>query len=386
MHFRDPGLTHKADILSESRAAAAGGVTGIMDMPNTLPQTTTLEALDAKLNLLDERCIVNHSCYFGATNNNYGDFARLDRSRVCGIKLFMGSSTGNMLVDRMESLRAIFGSTDLLIAVHCEDPAIIRRNMEKYKAQYADEDDVPVSKHPNIRSSAACYASSSLAVKLARETGARLHVLHLSTARELNLLEAGPVSGKKITGEACVAHLLFSQTDYRTLGTLIKCNPAVKTKADRDALRRAVNEDVIDVIATDHAPHLITEKKGGALKAVSGMPMIQFSLVSMLQLVDEGIFTIEKVVEKMCHAPAQLYGICERGFIREGWKADLVLVRPDTPWTLEKSLIQSKCGWSPLEGRTFEWRVERTFVNGHTVYDGHAVDESYRGEELRFDR
>ena len=289
VHFRDPGLTHKADILSESRAAAAGGVTSIMDMPNTLPQTTTLEALDAKLNLLDERCIVNHSAYFGATNNNYGDFARLDRSRVCGIKLFMGSSTGNMLVDRMESLRAIFGSTDLLIAVHCEDPATIRRNMEKYKAQYADEDDVPVSKHPNIRSSAACYASSSLAVKLARETGARLHVLHLSTARELNLLEAGPVSGKKITGEACVAHLLFSQTDYRTLGTLIKCNPAVKTKADRDALRRAVNDDVIDVIATDHAPHLITEKKGGALKAVSGMPMVQFSLVSMLQLVNEGI-------------------------------------------------------------------------------------------------
>ena len=259
VHFRDPGLTHKADILSESRAAAAGGVTSIMDMPNTLPQTTTLEALDAKLNLLDERCIVNHSAYFGATNNNYGDFARLDRSRVCGIKLFMGSSTGNMLVDRMESLRAIFGSTDLLIAVHCEDPAIIRKNTEKYKA------------------------SSSLAVKLARETGARLHVLHLSTARELNLLEAGPVSGKKITGEACVAHLLFSQADYRTLGTLIKCNPAVKTKADRDALRRAVNDDVIDVIATDHAPHLITEKKGGALKAVSGMPMVQFSLVSMLR-------------------------------------------------------------------------------------------------------
>ena len=384
VHFRDPGLTHKADIGSESRAAAAGGVTSVMDMPNTLPQTTTLEALEAKMDLMNERCVVNHSCYFGATNDNYADFARLDPSRVCGIKLFMGSSTGNMLVDRMESLRAIFGSTNLLIAAHCEDTAIIRRNTEKYKAAYADEDDVPVGKHPHIRSSAACYASSSLAVKLARETGARLHVLHLSTARELSLLDAGPVSGKRITGEACVAHLLFSQADYRTLGTLIKCNPAVKTKADRDALRQAVNDDVIDVIATDHAPHLITEKKGGALKAVSGMPMIQFSLVSMLQLVDEGIFTIEKVVEKMCHAPARLYGIRERGFIREGWKADLVLVRPDTPWTLEKSLIQSKCGWSPLEGHTFDWRVERTFVNGHTVYDGHQVDGSYRGEELRF--
>ena len=384
VHFRDPGLTHKADILSESRAAAAGGVTSIMDMPNTLPQTTTLEALEAKMDLLNERCIVNHSAYFGATNDNYGDFARLDPSRVCGIKLFMGSSTGNMLVSRMESLRAIFGSTDMLIAAHCEDFALIRRNMEKYKAQYADEDDVPVSKHPYIRSAAACFASSSLAVSLAKKAGARLHVLHLSTARELSLLDAGPVTSKRITGEACVAHLLFSQADYRTLGTLIKCNPAVKTRADRDALRQAVNRNVIDVIATDHAPHLITEKKGGAVKAVSGMPMVQFSLVSMLQLVDENIFTIEKVVEKMCHAPALLYRIRERGFIREGWKADLVLVRPAAPWTVEKSLIRSKCGWSPLEGRTLNWRVERTFVNGRTAYDGHTVDDSCRGEELRF--
>lgn len=387
VHFRDPGLTHKADILSESRAAAAGGVTSIMDMPNTVPQTTSLEALDAKLALLDERCIVNHSAYFGATNSNYTDFARLDRQHVCGIKLFMGSSTGNMLVDRMESLRAIFGSTDLLIAVHCEDPAIIRKNMEKYKAQFADEDDVPVSKHPHIRSAAACYASSSLAVKLARETGARLHVLHLSTARELKLLQAGPVEQKRITGEACVAHLLFSQADYRTLGTLIKCNPAVKTLADRDALRRAITEDVIDVIATDHAPHLITDKKGGAIKAASGMPMIQFSLVSMLQLVNEGVFTIEQVVQKMCHAPALLYHICNRGFIREGYRADLVLVHPHSPWTLDKECILSKCGWSPLEGRTFDWRVERTLVNGHTVYNGHHIaDDSYRGESLCFDR
>lgn len=386
VHFRDPGLTHKADILSESRAAAAGGVTSIMDMPNTVPQTTSLEALDAKLALLDERCIVNHSAYFGATNSNYTDFARLDRQHVCGIKLFMGSSTGNMLVDRMESLRAIFGSTDLLIAVHCEDPATIRQNMEKYKAQYADEDDVPVGKHPNIRSAAACYASSSLAVKLARETGARLHVLHLSTARELKLLQAGPVEQKRITGEACVAHLLFSQADYRTLGTLIKCNPAVKTRADRDALRQAVATDVIDVIATDHAPHLITDKKGGATKAASGMPMVQFSLVSMLQLVSEGIFTIEQVVQKMCHAPAQLYNICGRGFIREGYRADLVLVRPQSPWTLGKEQIFSKCGWSPLEGRTFDWHIERTLVNGRTVYDGHAVDDTYRGEALCFNR
>ena len=385
VHFRDPGLTHKADILSESRAAAAGGVTGIMDMPNTNPLTTTLDALAAKQELLAERCIVNHSCYFGATNTNYTDFAKLDRTRVCGIKLFMGSSTGNMLVDRAESLRAIFGGTDMLIAAHCEDSVVIRRNMEKYKELYAEEDDVPVNRHPDIRSAAACYASSHLAVQLAEEAGARLHLLHISTARELKLLHAGRVQEKRITGEACVAHLLFTRADYRTLDTLIKCNPAIKGKADREALRQAVNGDVIDVIATDHAPHLITEKKGGALKAMSGMPMIQFSLVSMLQLVDEGVFSIEKVVEKMCHAPALLYRIRGRGFIREGYQADLVLVRPQSAWTLDKTLVQSKCGWSPLEGRSFDWKVERTFINGHTVFEDGHVDESYRGDALRFD-
>ena len=386
VHFRDPGLTYKADILSESRAAAAGGVTSIMDMPNTVPQTTTLEALEQKFSLLDKQCMVNHSCYYGATNDNSTDFTRLDKTRVCGVKLFMGSSTGNMLVDRLDSLRNVFGGTDLPIAAHCEDTAIIRKNIEKYQAQYADEEDVPVSKHPNIRSSAACYASSRLAVQLARETGARLHLLHLSTARETGLLGAGPVEGKQITGEACVAHLLFCQTDYRTLGALIKCNPAIKSKTDREALRKAINQDVIDVIATDHAPHLITEKKGGALKAMSGMPMVQFSLVSMLQLASKGIFTLEKVVEKMCHAPARLFAIHGRGFIREGYRADLVLVRPESPWTLDKSLILSKCGWSPLEGHTFDWHVERTIINGHTVYDGHQVDESYRGEALKFER
>ncbi len=384
VHFREPGLTHKADILSESRAAAAGGVTSIMDMPNTIPQTVTTDALDAKLGLLSEKCIVNHSCYFGATDTNYTDFGKLDRNLVCGIKLFMGSSTGDMLVDREESLRKIFGSTDMLIAVHCENPAIIRLNTERYKARYADE--IPVGRHPCIRSRAACYASSHLAVRLAEETGARLHVLHLSTARELGLFGSGPAAGKKITGEACVAHLLFGRSDYRTLGALIKCNPAVKSEADRDALRAAVNGDVIDVIATDHAPHLIAEKQGGALKAASGMPMIQFSLVSMLQLVDEGVFTIEKVVQKMCHAPALLYGVRQRGFIREGYRADLVMVRPACPWTLEKRLVLSKCGWSPLEGRRFGWKVERTFVNGHAVFAGGQVDDSCRGEALRFGR
>ena len=385
VHFRDPGLTYKADILSESRAAAAGGVTSIMDMPNTVPQTTTLEALEQKIALLDERCIVNHSCYYGATNDNSADFARLDKTRVCGVKLFMGSSTGNMLVDRQESLRAVFGGTDLPIAAHCEDTAIIRKNMEKYKAQYADEEDVPVGKHPNIRSSAACYASSRLAVQLAREAGARLHLLHLTTARETGLLEAGPVEGKRITGEACVAHLVFSQADYRTLGTLIKCNPAVKSKADREALRKAVNEDVIDVIATDHAPHLITEKKGGALKAMSGMPMVQFSLVSMLQLVSEGIFTIEKTVEKMCHAPARLYGVVKRGYLRKGYYADIVVVDRNVPFTVRSENILSKCGWSPFEGYTFHNTVKQTFVNGNLVYDQGTVIKDSRGKRLRFD-
>ena len=386
VHFRDPGLTHKADILTESRAAAAGGVTSIMDMPNTVPQTTTLQALEEKRALMEERCIVNHSCYYGATNTNYTDFARLDKTHVCGIKLFMGSSTGNMLVDQANTLQAIFSGTDMPIAAHCESPLLIRKNTEKYQAMYQEEDDIPVDKHPFIRSAEACYASSHLAVEMARKYDARLHLLHLSTARELKLLTPGPVEGKKITGEACIAHLMFEQKNYRTLGALIKCNPAVKRKADRDALREAVRTDLIDVIATDHAPHLLTEKKGGALKALSGMPMVQFSLVCMLQLVNEGVFTIEKVVEKMCHAPARLFQISERGFIREGYYADLVLIRPDMPWIVNHDLVLSKCGWSPLEGTPFDWRVERTFINGHTVYDGHTVDESYRGQELIFSR
>lgn len=386
VHFRDPGLTHKADIFSESRAAAAGGVTSIMDMPNTNPPTTTLEALEQKQALLAEKCIVNYSCYFGATNNNYTLFPRLDKTRVCGIKLFMGSSTGNMLVDRMDSLRHIFGGTDMLIAAHCEDQEIIRRNTEKYKAAYLEEAQIPLNKHPYIRTVQACYASSHLAVQLATEAGARLHVLHISTAKELPLFSHAPLDEhKRITAEACVAHLLFDIRDYKMLGACIKCNPAIKRQADRDALRRAVVEGQIDVIATDHAPHLLTEKSGGAFRAASGMPMVQFSLVSMLQLADKGIFTPELVVEKMCHAPARLFRIDRRGFIREGYHADLVLVRPHTHWQVTRDKIWSKCGWSPLESRTFDWQIEKTFVNGHVIYD-HAtgVDDTCRGEELRF--
>lgn len=385
VHFRDPGLTHKADIFSESRAAAAGGVTSIMDMPNTNPPTVTLDALEQKQQLLAEKCIVNHSCYFGATNDNYDLFPQLDKTRVCGIKLFMGSSTGNMLVDRMDSLRRIFGGTDMLIAAHCEDQDIIRRNTEKYKAEYGEGEQIPVSKHPNIRSTQACYASSKLAVQLATEAGARLHVLHISTAKELPLFSDTPLDEhKKITAEACVAHLLFEQKDYKTLAACIKCNPAIKRKADRDALRQAIATPRIDVIATDHAPHLLTEKAGGALRATSGMPMVQFSLVSMLQLMEEGVLSLETIVEKMCHNPARLFRIEDRGFIREGYCADLVLVRPER-WQLTRESILSKCGWSPLEGRTFDWRVMKTFINGQQVYDHtNGVDDAYRGEALRF--
>ena len=385
VHFRDPGLTHKADILTESRAAAAGGVTSIMDMPNTNPLTVTLDALNAKLDLLNEKCIVNHSCYFGATNNNYTEFDKLDKHRVCGIKLFMGSSTGNMLVDKMNNLLNIFNGTDMLIAAHCEDQETIKNNIEKYKQKYKGADDIPVSAHPSIRSVPACYASSELAVRLAKIAGARLHILHVSTAKELQLFSDEPLANKNITAEACVAHFLFTLTHYNSLGARIKCNPAVKRKTDREALRTAVNSGLIDVIATDHAPHLLSEKEGGALKAMSGMPMIQFSLVSMLELVDEGVFSLETVVQKMCHAPARIYGICQRGYIREGYQADLVLVRPNSPWEVTTDKILSKCGWSPLEGHTFNWKVEKTFANGHLIYNGNTVNDSYRGEELRFD-
>lgn len=384
VHFRDPGLTHKADVESESRAAAAGGVTSVMDMPNTKPQTTTIETWEEKMKMFGEKCRVNYSCYFGATNDNVALFDRLDTHRVCGVKLFMGSSTGNMLVDREDSLNAIFANTELPIAVHCEDQTIIKENSDKALAECGVDGDVPVEMHPEIRSEEACYKSSAMAVELARKHGARLHLLHVSTARELDLLSDAQLDGnKKITAEACVAHLLFTADDYNRLGTRIKCNPAIKSEADRTALRKALKSGKIDVVATDHAPHLLSEKVGGALKAVSGMPMIQFSLISMLALTDENVVSIEDVVEKMCHAPARLYEINQRGYLRPGYKADIAIVS-HTPWTIAQSDIVSKCGWSPLEGAEMKWHVERTFVNGTEVYaDGHVNDEC-RGEALSF--
>ena len=385
VHFREPGLTEKADIDSESRAAAAGGVTSYFDMPNTVPQTTTLEALEEKFALAAQKSHVNYSFFFGATNSNVALFDQLDKQRVPGIKLFMGSSTGNMLVDRRESLEQIFTSARLPIMVHCEDTDIINRNMAEAKQKYGDDPDV--SHHPEIRSVEACYESTRLAVELARKHQARLHIAHLTTARELEFLNSiflHSLTPQKITAEATVSHLYFSDSDYASLGTRIKCNPAIKTEQDRAALRQAVDDGRIAVIGTDHAPHLLSQKEGGCARAASGMPMIQFSLVTMLELVDQGVFSLERLVELMCHNPARLFEVRGRGFLREGYQADVVVVRPHSPWVCTKDVILSKCGWSPMEGHTFQWQVERTLCNGHTVYDGGVVDTDYIGQPVSF--
>lgn len=384
VHFREPGLTDKADIANESRAAAAGGVTSFMDMPNCIPQTVTIEALEDKFERGAKESRVNYSFYFGATNDNCILFHLLDKKRVCGIKLFMGSSTGNMLVDEKESLERIFGETDMLIAAHCEDAARINENIKKYKAQYGD--DPYIIYHPMIRDAEACYASSSRAIELAEKNGARLHILHISTAKELSLFHNDkPLKEKKITAEAVISHLLFYDDLYKSLGPLIKCNPSVKTLDDREAIRQAVIDNVIDVIGTDHAPHLLSDKTGGALGAASGMPMIQFSLPIMLELSQNEVITKEQVIEKMCHAPADLYRVEKRGYIRPGYQADLVLVDPNQSFKIESDIIQSKCAWSPLEGMTMHTKVIRTLVNGHTVYqDGSIIDDKYRGMPLQF--
>ena len=379
VHFREPGLTEKADMESESRAAAAGGVTTYFDMPNTVPQTTTLEALEEKFALAATKSHVNYSFFFGATNDNASLFPQLDIHRIPGIKLFMGSSTGNMLVDRREALECIFSTAPLPIMTHCEDTDIINRNMAEARQRYGD--DPQVTHHPEIRSEEACYESSRLAVELAVKHHARLHIAHLTTAKELDLLSTSP---DNITAEATVAHLYFSDRDYQDLGTRIKCNPAIKTEHDREALREALNDGRIAVIGTDHAPHLLSQKEGGCARAASGMPMIQFSLVTMLELVDQGVLSLERLVELMCHNPARLFEVRQRGFIREGYQADIVIVRPDTGWIVTKDCIQSRCGWSPMEGHMYLWRVERTLCNGHTVYEQGRVDASYVGQSVAF--
>lgn len=381
VHFREPGLTRKADIESESRAAAFGGVTSYFEMPNTNPQTTTLEALEDKFALGAQKSHVNYSFFFGATNDNVDSFDRLDVHRIPGIKLFMGSSTGNMLVDKYESLQQIFVKAKKLglpVMTHCEDTDIINRNMAAYQKKYGEDPDVKF--HPEIRSAEACYESSSLAVKLAKESGAHLHIAHVTTARELEFFG----KDENITGEAVIAHLYFSDEDYADKKAFIKCNPAIKTVNDRKALREALADGRISVVGTDHAPHEWKDKQGGCAKAASGMPMVQFSLVSMLELVDEGVLSIERMVEVMSHHPAKLFQVDKRGFLRPGYQADIVIVRPHTAWTVHKEIIQSKCGWSPMEGHEYQWQVEQTICNGHLIYNKGEFDEAYRGEELTF--
>ncbi|GHT60024.1 dihydroorotase [Bacteroidia bacterium] len=380
VHFREPGLTHKGDIHSESRAAIAGGITSFMDMPNTLPQTVTVEALNDKFDIAAQTSMANYSFMIGGTNNNIDELKKEGAKRAVAVKVFMGASTGNMLVDNPQSLERIFSETDRIIVTHCESEAVIAANKARYMAQYGE--DLDITFHPKIRDVQACFESSSEAVRLAKKYNSRLHIFHLSTEKELSLLESKPLEEKRITAEVCIHHLWFSDEDYAEKGNLIKWNPAVKSRTDRDALRKALIEGKIDIVATDHAPHTMAEKQGSCLKAASGGPMVQHALVAMLELCKQGVFTEELLVEKMAHAPAKLFGIKDRGFIREGYYADLVLVNPNQSWTVGKENILYKCGWSPLEGATFSHRVEKTFVNGRLVYDGGVFDEGFRGKEL----
>lgn len=382
VHFRDPGMTEKADFYTESRAAVAGGVTSVMDMPNTNPATISLASWNEKMAMIGEKSLVNYSCYLGATNNNLDDVLAADPTSVCGIKLFIGSSTGNLLVDSNDAMAAIFSKVKALVAVHAEDNAIIANNVAKFKEQYGD--DLPVSLHPQIRSHEACYKSTSWSVDMARKYGTRLHVMHISTEHELALFEDKPLADKLITAETCPQYLVFDAADFETLGARIKCNPAIKNEADKKALLKAVSSNKIDVIGTDHAPHLLSQKEGNALTAVSGMPGIQYSLELMLSLAKQGVLSVEQVVEKMCHNPARLYRMEKRGFIRKGYKADLVVVRRSIPTNVTASDVLSKCGWSPYEGMTLPVSVAYTFVNGRPVYANGIVDETIKGEALRF--
>jgi len=385
VHFREPGLTHKGDIASESRAAVAGGVTSFMEMPNTLPQTLTIELLEKKFKRASEVSPANYSFYMGASNDNLAELKRADPTITCGIKVFMGSSTGDMLVDDPEALARIFSLKNILIATHCEDEQIIRHNAELYRARFGE--DVPVRYHPSIRSEEACFKSTRLAIDLARKYGTRLHVLHLSTARELNLLDPSPASeNKQITAEACVHHLWFSQDDYERLGGKIKWNPAIKTSYDREALIKGLTNNLIDVVATDHAPHTLAEKENPYFTCPSGGPLVQHSLQMMIELSQRGLFPLTTVAEKMAHAPARLFGIHRRGFIRKGYYADLVLVNLNKPYQVTPDTLLYKCNWSPLEGVRFSSTVVNTFVNGNLVYDGKSVTDSYRGMPLRFNR
>ncbi|MDO7137370.1 dihydroorotase [Algibacter lectus] len=385
VHFREPGLTQKANIETESRAAIAGGITSFIEMPNTNPQTTTVEKLEEKFDIAAKTSYANYSFMFGGTNDNLEEILKVDPKSVAGLKLFLGSSTGNMLVDDPAVLENIFKSTDMVISVHCEDEATIKKNLQEHIDKFGD--DIPLKYHPIIRSEEACYISSSRAIELAKKTGARLHVFHLSTGKETNLFSNKiPLKDKKITAEVCIHHLWFSDEDYDKKGTLIKWNPAVKTKEDRDQLWEALLDDRIDVIATDHAPHTIEEKNNVYTKAPSGGPLVQHAIPAMLEMYHKGKISIEKVVEKMCHNPAILFQVEKRGYVKEGYFADLVLVDLNNPWTVKKDNILYKCGWSPFEGATFKSRITHTFLNGALVYQNGKFNEVKAAKRLTFDR
>ena len=385
VHFREPGLTHKATIETESKAAVAGGITSFIEMPNTVPQSTTIAKLEEKFLIAKNTSWANYSFMFGGTNDNLNEILKVDPKNVAGLKLFLGSSTGNMLVDNPDVLEEIFKKTDLLISVHCEDEKTIKDNLEFYLNKYGD--DIPIEMHPKIRNEEACYISSSKAIELAKKTGARLHVFHLSTKKETNLFSNDkPLLEKKITAEVCVHHLWFSEEDYKTKGTRIKWNPAVKSKKDRDGLWEALLDDRIDVIATDHAPHTIEEKRNKYTQAPSGGPLVQHALVALLEMYHNGKISLEKIVEKACHNPAILFQIKERGYIREGYKADLVLVDLKSPWTVHKENILYKCQWSPFEGTTFKSKVTHTFVNGILTYENFKFPNKSIPQRLRFNR
>jgi len=385
VHFREPGLTHKATIETESKAAVAGGITSFIEMPNTVPQSTTIAKLEEKFLIAKNTSWANYSFMFGGTNDNLNEILKVDPKNVAGLKLFLGSSTGNMLVDNPDVLEEIFKKTDLLISVHCEDEKTIKDNLEIYLDKYGD--DIPIEMHPKIRNEEACYISSSKAIELAKKTGARLHVFHLSTKKETNLFSNDkPLLEKKITAEVCVHHLWFSEEDYKTKGTRIKWNPAVKSKKDRDGLWEALLDDRIDVIATDHAPHTIEEKRNKYTQAPSGGPLVQHALVALLEMYHNGKISLEKIVEKACHNPAILFQIKERGYIREGYKADLVLVDLKSPWTVHKENILYKCQWSPFEGTTFKSKVTHTFVNGILTYENFKFPNKTIPQRLTFNR
>ena len=385
VHFREPGLTHKGTIATESRAAVAGGITSFREQPNTNPQTTTIEALEEKFEMARNSAFANYSFLFGGTNDNLEEIKKLDKNACSGIKLFLGSSTGNMLVDNEEVIEKIFRNTEMVISAHCEDESTIKANFAKYKEQYGD--DIPVKYHPLIRSAEACYLSSSRAIALAKKTGARFHVFHLSTGKETELFRNDiPLEDKKITAEVCIHHLWFSEEDYDTKGTLIKWNPAVKTALDRDQLWEALLDDRIDVVATDHAPHTLEEKNNVYTSAPSGGPLVQHALPAMLERYHSGKISLEKIVEKMCHNPAKLFQIKKRGFIREGFYADLVVLDLNDSWTVTKENIAYKCGWSPFEGNSFKSRITHTFVNGHLAYENGNFSQERKAMRLTFNR